>query len=237
MYPVGRSPSVFFRSGDCEGIKGIEVHKRGAKTKTFAPTTKLFKNWRATKCPTKAYFLVQDFVAAVAKHVVYGMGVWKPVAKETKRIVGDAPGTSAAEAKRHKTGTADPEVITADADSDDCVIIERPKTPLPRCAGNRAPPLPPRHPYLASAWTAARRCQFACIISSPAGATAGTRCASANQRMPRPEPFGLRLISSIARPRVAGSFSGVLASAQLNHPERPVASRRVTVAGRHRSVH
>jgi hypothetical protein len=55
-------------------------------------------------------------------------------------------------------------------------------------------PCPLRHPYLASAWTAARRSPrtFQRAGMGPT-ATAGTRCVSANKRTPRPEPFGIRL--------------------------------------------
>jgi hypothetical protein len=65
------------------------------------------------------------------------------------------------------------------------VIIERPKAPPARCAGNRATPLPPRHPYLASAWTAARRRQNT-VKRAGMGllATAGTRCALADALTP-----------------------------------------------------
>ena len=157
---------------------GIEVHKRDAQTKTFSSTTTLLELWSATECPKEAYFLVQNFVADLVKHVLYGMDVWKPFANETKRRVCDAPEASAAEPKRHKPeGT----LVDDESDSDCCVIIERtmqdsngrrPKTSPARCAGNRAPPSPLRHPYLASAWTAARQSQFASIIFRPTGATA-----------------------------------------------------------------
>jgi hypothetical protein len=102
---------------------GIEVHKRDAQTKTFASTTTLLELWSATECPKEAYFLVQNFVADLAKHVLYGMDVWKPVANGTKRGVCDAE-SSAAEPKRHKLEV----IVTEDeSDSDCCVIIEPPR--------------------------------------------------------------------------------------------------------------
>ena len=141
----------------------VIAHIRGAKTTAFASTAGLFESWCAIGNATEAYKLVRSFVVDLKKFALDDSVVAQPVTvrQETKRNVCDAPEPSASEPKRCKPDTAGTEVIIVEDDSDpeDCVIIERPKTPPPRCAGNRAPPLPPRHPYLASAWTAARRSQ------------------------------------------------------------------------------
>ena len=65
-------------------------------------------------------------------------------------------------------------------------------------------PCPLRHPYLASAWTAARRSQRTNMGPS---ATARTRCVSAKTRTPRPEPFGIRLECKLRSPSCRRTIS------------------------------
>jgi hypothetical protein len=174
----------------CGSDKGnVIAHIRGAKKTAFASTAGLFESWYAIGNATEAYKLVRSFVVDLKKFALADSVVAQPVTvrQEPKRNVCDAPEPSASEPKRCKPDAAGTEVIIVEDDSDpeDCVIIERPKIPPPRCAGNRAPPLPPRHPYVASAWTAARRRQK---TFQRAGmgllATAGTRCALADALTP-----------------------------------------------------
>ncbi len=105
----------------------------------------------------------------------------------------------------------------------------RTETSHARCAGNRAPPLPLRRPYLASAGLQHSSRSYVedtlpvwgQVLPQEPGALAPTTCA-------RPSRLVLLVFdwsSSLASPRVAGASREVLASAQSMRADRRAASR------------
>ena len=101
----------------------------------------------------------------------------------------------------------------------------RTKTSHARCAGNRAPPLLLRRPYLASAglqhssrsYVEGTLPVWGQVLPQEPGALAPTTCA-------RPSRVGFDWSSSLASPRVAGASRAVLASAQSMRADRRAAS-------------
>ena len=200
--------------------KGVIAHIRGTKKTAFASTAGLFESWSAIGNATEAYKLVRSFVVDLKKFALADSLVAQPVTvrQEPKRNVCDAPEPSASEPKRCKPDAAGTEFIIVEDDSDpeDCVIIERPEPPPPRCAGNRAPPLPPA--------TSLACLGLDCSSTKPEDLPAcryGALCYRLNpvRSCRHAHACPSRLVfdwsSSIARPRVAGTFQEVLASALL----------------------